>query len=224
MGYPFIRRRTTRRSVEAPRPALPRAKLVMMVKEPRAGQVKSRLARGIGAAAAASFYRHAVASALARITREREWQMILAVAPDTAASRPVWPRGLARIGQGRGDLGQRMQRVLDTLPAGPVVIVGSDIPGITAAAVRHAFHALGSADVVFGPSHDGGYWLVGARRRGFAPKLFGHVRWSGPHALADTLQNAGRLRVARVRALDDVDNSDDLARLGRARGRRVLPR
>jgi rSAM/selenodomain-associated transferase 1 len=189
--------------------------LVIMVKAPQLGAVKSRLGREIGAAAALSFYRATTAALLKRLGGDPRWRCWLAVTPDRfAKGRAFWPRRLARLPQGRGDLGQRMARPLRRLPPGPVVIVGSDIPSLSAAHVARAFAALGHHDLVFGPAEDGGYWLVGARRRPPPPPdLFRAVRWSSAHALADTLANLGpRFRVALVDTLSDVDTAADYAR------------
>ena len=117
---------------------------------------------------------------------------------------------MRRIAQGGGDLGTRMDRILRVLPPGPVVIVGSDIPGIEARHVARAFRLLGSHHTVFGPAADGGYWLVGARRSLRCSDLFGNVRWSGEHALADTLANFGAdPDAAFVEMLSDVDRPED---------------
>ncbi|MGQ0672955.1 MAG: TIGR04282 family arsenosugar biosynthesis glycosyltransferase [Hyphomicrobium sp.] len=199
-------------------------RLVVMVKEPHAGRVKTRLARGMGAVAATGFYRHATAALLSRLGGE--WTTLLAVSPDTARSSPAWPRTLARIGQGRGNLGQRMQRIMNRLPPGPVVIIGSDCPEVDAAHIRAAFRALGRHDAVVGPASDGGYWLIGLKRFPRTPDIFRDIRWSSEHALADTLGNlsgqGGRaLRVALLATLDDVDEAADLARTRGTFGRRV---
>ena len=78
--------------------------------------------------------------------------------------------------------------------------------------MAQAFEALGRADAVLGPATDGGYWLVGLRRTGAAPAtLFRGVRWSSPHALADTEASMPGLRVARAATLSDVDEAADLA-------------
>ena len=183
--------------------------LVVMVKAPGAGAVQSRLAAKGGIAEATRFYRVATAGRLVRLGRDPRWRPVLAIAPDAARAAPFWPAGIARIAQGPGDLGARMQRLLDHLPPGPVAIVGSDIPAIGADDIAAAFSALGRADLVFGPAEDGGYWLVGARRRPAVPRLFDGVRWSGPHALEDTLRNAGRRSVAFVETLADVDTLAD---------------
>ena len=137
----------------------------------------------------------------------------VAVTPDADSGR--WqPRFVRRIGQGRGDLGRRMDRALRRPPPGGVVLVGADIPGMTAAHLAAAFRALGSRPYVLGPATDGGYWLVGARRRPAFPYAFADVRWSTEHALADTLRNLPPGSVAEVARLHDVDRAEDLAPLG----------
>jgi glycosyltransferase A (GT-A) superfamily protein (DUF2064 family) len=100
------------------------------------------------------------------------------------------------------------------LPPGPVVLVGSDIPALRAGHVAHAFRLLGRNDFVFGPAGDGGFWLVGARRRKPMPRaLFAGVRWSTAQALADTLAGlpSGYSR-GLADMLDDVDDAQDLRR------------
>ena len=89
-----------------------------------------------------------------------------------------------------------------------VVLVGSDIPDATASDVRMAFRALGTADAVFGPAADGGYWLIGLGPRRPAD-LFGASRWSTEHALSDTLVQFRHHRVGFIRMLSDVDNKYD---------------
>lgn len=195
--------------------------LVVMVKEPRAGRVKTRLAKGIGDARAACFYRHTVAAVLARVVRPGEWRTVLAVAPDTATASRTWSPVLPRIAQGHGDLGARLQRVMAWAPPGPVAIIGTDVPDIRAEHIRTAFAALGSHDAVFGPAPDGGYWLVGLKRFPRIPKAFGRVRWSSVHALADTRANLRGLRVATTVTLADIDEPADLAAFGGASGRRI---
>ena len=79
--------------------------------------------------------------------------------------------------------------------------------------IAAAFKTLAAHDVVFGPSPDGGYWLVGTRRARLAPIMFRGVRWSGPHALADTRANLdARIKVAEVAGLDDVDDGESYRR------------
>ncbi|WP_319825378.1 TIGR04282 family arsenosugar biosynthesis glycosyltransferase [Thalassovita sp.] len=184
--------------------------LVLMLKEPRAGRVKTRLARDIGRVGAAWWFRHQVARLLRRIEDPR-WRVVLAVAPDRAVGSRVWPERFLRVPQGGGDLGDRMARMLRSMPPGPVCIIGGDIPGVTRAHLARAFRALGDHDAVFGPAPDGGYWLVGLKRVGAVPDgLFQGVRWSSEHALADSVNSLRGRRVALVDVLRDVDTAADL--------------
>jgi rSAM/selenodomain-associated transferase 1 len=194
-----------------------------MAKLPVAGGVKTRLARDIGVAGATRFARHAAAALLQRVGRDRRWQTVLAVAPDVGTRSRAWPRGLARMPQGSGDLGRRMQCIFDCRHAGPVLIVGTDVPGIRPAHIAEAFRLLGRHDAVFGPAADGGYWLIGLKRRPRVLRAFAKVRWSSPHALADTLANLAGCKVAFIATLRDVDDADDLRAIAPAVGRRVLP-
>ncbi len=193
-----------------------RRHLVVFARAPALGRVKSRLAAGIGAGAALAFYRRTLETVLRRVGRDRRWRTVLAVTPDRATNGRLWPMRLPRSRQGAGDLGARMGRVLRRWPSGPVVIIGADIPDITAAHIGRAFRALGNADAVFGPARDGGYWLVGLRRGPCLPDIFADVRWSTEHALADTVANLKRHRVTLTDTLDDID---DAASYRRWRGR-----
>ncbi|MEO0371706.1 MAG: DUF2064 domain-containing protein, partial [Pseudomonadota bacterium] len=156
---------------------------------------------------------HQVA-ALLRRTEDPRWQTVLAVAPDRGGMMHPWPAHLTRIPQGRGDLGARMGRIMQGVPPGPVCIIGADIPGVTRAHVARAFDALGHHDAVFGPAHDGGYWLVGLKRTGRVPRtLFKAVRWSTAYAMSDTMAGLPDARIALVDRLRDVDRAADLEAL-----------
>ena len=181
--------------------------LIIFARAPRLGAVKRRLARGIGAPAALRFYRGQLGRLLGAMRHERRWRTVLAITPDRGFLRAPF----AQLPQGHGSLGQRMQRALGRYRR--AVLVGCDIPGLGVADVAAAFRALGRADAVFGPAEDGGYWLVGLGPRRPA-RPFAGVRWSTRHALADTLRNFPRQRVALLRRLRDVDTAADLAALG----------
>jgi hypothetical protein len=190
--------------------------LIVMVKQPRVGAVKTRLSRDVGAVEAWRVYRTITANLIGRLAADARWRTVLAVTPDDSVGAAFWPPGIACIMQGPGDVGARMQRLMDRFAPAPIVIVGSDIPGLSQTHVAAAFRALRRADLVFGPAADGGYWLVAARSATRPPRLFDNVRWSGPHALADTLKNADGLKVA---LLDELEDLDDAAAYRRWRGR-----
>ena len=193
-----------------------------MAKVPVAGRVKTRLARELGVATATRFARHAAMAVLARMANHPAWHTTVAVTPDGGTGWRPWPRHVSHGPQGHGDLGLRMQRIMDRAAPGPVVIIGTDIPGIRVEHIRDAFRLLGRHDAVLGPATDGGYWLVGLRRRPRVPRIFQAVRWSSPHALADTVANLSGLSVARVAVLSDVDTAADLASFATIAGRRII--
>ncbi|MBP2296750.1 TIGR04282 family arsenosugar biosynthesis glycosyltransferase [Azospirillum rugosum] len=202
--------------------------LIVFARPPRFGRGKRRLAKGIGAFAAWRFYRTALSALLRRLSRDPRWTLWLAVTPDRSAGERGWPVRTRRVGQGKGDLGQRMARALGERPCGSVVLIGSDIPGIQPADIAAAFRSLGRNDFVFGPARDGGYWLVGARRTAALPRtLFAGVRWSTPHALADTVAGLPPgTKVGLVATMEDVDDHESYRRVwldgghGRARRKR----
>jgi len=197
-----------------------RRHLVLFVRAPQLGLGKRRLAREIGDVATMRFERLMLALLLRRLAADRRWRLRIAVTPDKARRKARhWRRGVAVTGQGGGDLGIRMRRALAACPPGPVVLVGGDIPGLSANHVVAAFHVLGTNDLVFGPAKDGGFWLVGARRRPRLPPLFDKVRWSSHYALADTLAGLPRwVMVGFVDRLEDVDDGEAYHRLVPRRG------
>lgn len=186
----------------------PQRHLIVFVKAPVLGRVKTRLGAAIGEQEARAFYRRETARLLRRLD-DRRWRLALSVSPDQARSASFWPRRLPRVAQGQGDIGARMARAFTMLPPGPVVIVGSDIPAIETPMIAGAFRALGTADAVFGPAADGGFWLVGLKARARRLPLFRGIRWSGPHALADTRANLARRPVALIETLRDIDTKAD---------------
>lgn len=194
-----------------------------MVKKPLAGRVKTRLGREIGTVQATAFYRHAAMAVIRRLAASTRWQTWLAVAPDEARRVCFSQARVPRRAQGRGDLGTRMQRIMDWPCRGPIIIVGTDIPAIEARHVGSAFRALASGNAVLGPTPDGGYWLVGLARTPRIAKPFSNVRWSSEHAYADTSANLRGLRQGHAPVLADVDDREGWSSTRGWSGRVVLP-
>jgi hypothetical protein len=180
---------------------------IVFARAPRLGTVKRRLAKDIGDRAALRFHLATLTALLRDLTACRRFNTVLAVTPDRTRIR--LPIRVQRINQGHGDLGQRMTQALGRHPR--VALMGCDIPQANATDIRTAFHRLGTADAVFGPATDGGYWLIalGPRR---PADLFGTSRWSTEHALTDTLQQFRHHRVGFIRHLSDVDTAADYHR------------
>jgi rSAM/selenodomain-associated transferase 1 len=191
-------------------------RLLVFVKEPRPGAVKSRLARGIGAEAAATVSRVLAEHALRRTAPSGdEYERVVFFTPAAARAEVArWLPGTALRAQAEGDLGARMAAAFDEAfgtGARRVVIVGTDVPGLGREDVREALEGLDEHDVVVGPATDGGYYLLALKAP--APELFRAVPWSTPGVLAATLERAAHLgRSVRVlRTLGDVDTVEDLA-------------
>lgn len=185
--------------------------LIIMLKEPHPGRVKTRLGRDIGMVPAAWWFRHQ-SHALIRRVPHPKWTTVLAVSPDAEGlTSRVWPPHLPRTPQGGGNLGDRMGRLLRRFQHSDTCIIGADIPGIGISQLGRAFGALGRSDAVFGPAPDGGYWLIGVKAcQPVPPRLFAGVRWSTEHALVDTIATMPHMRTGFVDELRDVDSIADL--------------
>ena len=200
--------------------------LVIMAKTPRLGFAKRRLAAGVGQTAALRFYRACLMHTILRLGGTPRWHTIVAVMPDADVFAPYWRRisrgcGAGLMQQGSGDLGTRMQRIFTRLSPAPTMIVGGDIPSLSHADIDNAFTKLRSADAVLGPATDGGYWLVGMRGNARRVAPFTGVRWSTPHAFADTMANLDGHRVALAATHADVDSAESF-RAQRERAERLV--
>jgi uncharacterized protein len=193
--------------------------LFIMAKAPVAGRTKTRLAADIGAVEALRFYRAMSFAVASKLGNDSRWETVIAVTPDASLWSPCWPDHLPRVPQGTGDLGDRMQRLLEMASGRRTIIVGTDIPDITPAHIARAFHDLGKKPAILGPAPDGGYWLVGARSTPRVPDFFANVRWSSPTTFADTLKNLGADNVALADELEDVDTVADYLRWKALAGR-----
>lgn len=191
----------------------------LVCKAPVAGRVKTRLAAGIGAAAAASLaeaFLRDTAAALAALPVAP----VLVHAPADAlpAIAPLLPPGFAARAQRGEGLGAVMLDALaGILAAGhpAALLVGADSPTAPLALYRAALVAVADprVDAVFGPAADGGYWLVGMRHPW--PVLFDAIPWSTTGVMAATQRAAAAagLRLALLDPWYDVDEAGDLVRL-----------
>jgi rSAM/selenodomain-associated transferase 1 len=183
------------------------------------GEAKTRLIPALGAAGAAALHRRLVMHCLRAAKDSRLGPVELWCAPDT--SDPFFRECERRLrislwAQGEGDLGARMQRAFESalVHAARAILVGSDIPALSAQYLRDAERALaGGDDAVIGPAEDGGYVLVGLSR--CDPELFRGIPWGGPKVLPETRRRIAALgwRLSELSALWDVDRPEDLERL-----------
>ena len=119
-----------------------RRHLVIFARQPRYGVGKRRLAHDVGNLTALRFSRSALAELVRRLRRDPRWTLWLAVTPDHPTA---WVRQGRPIGQGKGDLGERLTHVARALPPGPVVILGADTPGVSVGKAEKKMGQTGSA-------------------------------------------------------------------------------
>jgi rSAM/selenodomain-associated transferase 1 len=184
--------------------------ILIFLKAPRLGTVKTRLADAVGAKAAQSIYRELVEGQMARLSEE--YSFCVQYAPrDAAAEMSAWLGADACYqAQCEGDLGARLSAAIKThfqAGAARLMCIGGDCPGLAVQHIAAADSALDQgADVVLGPTEDGGFYLLGLS----APHdgLFSSVRWSSERTRRDVLDNASalHLQVAQLETLYDVDD------------------
>jgi uncharacterized protein len=193
------------------------ALLIIFAKEPRPGQVKTRLSPPLSPEAAAQLYHRFIQDILDEMARVPGVRLAVAFSPPTAQDffSRLAPPGTNLFPQEGADLGERMARAFARSFAagfGPVLLRGSDVPDLPAAVVSEAQAVLasGQAQVVLGPATDGGYHLVGLTEP--QPALFQGPVWSSSTVLTDTQRLARQLglRVHLLPPWPDIDTYDDL--------------
>lgn len=198
--------------------------LMIFVKYPEPGKVKTRLARSIGEREASRLYRRMAedtvrclgASGSGRHGNNDEYETIVFYdPPEKFQEIKDWlGEGPRYIRQSGGDLGERLAGAFDVVfsaGAGRVAVVGTDCPGVTQDTVTKALARLREKDVVIGPAADGGYYLIGLSRN--APELFASIDWSTDMVFNQTLENVERLGLSftTLEVMKDVDELSDLS-------------
>jgi uncharacterized protein len=190
--------------------------VLVFVREPVVGRVKTRLAAEIGEEAALRAYvwlaERAVGEAQ-RLGAGIQVRVHFTPAHAGGAVRRWLGEGPVYLPQSAGDLGTRMRSAFDAaFAAGArrVVIIGSDLPDMSSALLRRAFTLLERHAVVLGPATDGGYYLLGMCEP--RPELFDEVPWSTDRVLDCTLHRlrGSGISLALLEPLRDVDHASDL--------------
>jgi uncharacterized protein len=190
-------------------------RLIIFLKAPRPGTVKTRLAEALGYDGACAAYEHMVRRLMENL-RALSGVELRHTPDDGRADIAVWVReGWQTRPQGPGALGERLIRAFDEqFRSGPkrVVVIGSDCPSVTVEDIRRAWASLETHDLVLGPARDGGYWLIGLREE--HPELFQGIAWSTETVLSQTVKQA-RAAGLQIDLLDergDIDTAEDWAR------------
>jgi rSAM/selenodomain-associated transferase 1 len=202
-----------------------RPRVLVIAKAPVPGRAKTRLVPPLTGAQAAELQRALLLDTLGACRAEVDDVAILHAEPAEApAFERLAPGTALLLQEGRG-LEDALGRTFDRhTTAGPVAIVSSDVPGLPPGSLARAFAALeGGADIVLGPAHDGGYWLIAMCEH--HPEPFREIPWSTPAVLGVTLarcREAG-LRVELLDVWRDLDTVVDLAFVCRTAGELDAP-
>lgn len=195
------------------------AHLIVFGRYPRVGETKTRLIPALGPAGAAALQKRLTEKTVAtarKTARKTGVRLVFCHDGGDAQQLGHWlGKGhMEYVPQASGNLGSRMflsiQRAFDQ-GARQVVLIGTDIPRLTADILDRAFESLTISDLVLGPSTDGGYWLVGMNR---LVNVFGGITWSNADVLKNTLSLAKKegLKPFLLDPLSDLDTPGDLER------------
>lgn len=185
--------------------------LIVFVKNPEKGKVKTRLASVSGDDAALRIYQF-----LLEKTRSAalgvECSRLLCYSEYVPATDD-WPdAAFLKAVQAPGDLGQRMASAFHRAflsGAQKAIIIGSDCPELDSRLIREAFEALDNTDFVIGPARDGGYYLLGMKQ--FTPEIFRGIPWSTATVAEDTFRIIHSLdkEYTLLPQLSDIDEYED---------------
>jgi rSAM/selenodomain-associated transferase 1 len=203
-----------------------RQSLIIFVRSPRDKQVKSRLAATLGGEFATDFYRlcaeHVIRETGRMLSGVQRYIFYASQEEGRAVRRWLGHRFYFRAQSG-GELGDRIEHAFRTVfnhGSEKAVIVATDVPDLTHNIMDRALKALDNCDLVIGPSHDGGYYLLGMKR--LYSELFKNIPWSTGHVCEETLLRvkARGLFSHILPSLRDIDTEDDLRQWLMSRGHR----
>ncbi len=194
--------------------------LIIFVKYPQPGQVKSRLAKDFDSDFAAGLYK-AFALDILECAMKGDWQLRIYFDPPERENeiKKLFGKERKYRPQRGADLGERMKNAfVDCFSVGfkSAVLIGSDFPDLPLKIIEDAFALLDSpGDAVIGPAADGGYYLIGLKTETFLPDIFSNLPWSTTAVFSETLKilQACGQRTEILPEWHDVDARDDLINL-----------
>lgn len=192
--------------------------LIVFAKEPEAGKVKTRLQGYLSKDMCVKLYKAFLKDTLELVRAIKCFDKVLAYDPSTL--EPKYLKTIARdfmfYKQNGRNLGEKMHNAFKFVQERnnvKVVIIGSDSPNLPLNYIKEAYRRLDRSDIVLGPSHDGGYYLVGLKKP--CAGIFKGVKWSSKTVLEDTVKNI-RFLSKKVSVLEkwyDIDDSIGLVLL-----------
>lgn len=192
--------------------------LLVFVKFPQAGQVKTRLCPPLTPQEAADFYTAMLQDSLDTYLSNSNLNISIQISPPEKKSdfENILGKDFKLVNQVSGDLGQRMFAAFETAlrtGATKAIAIGTDHPSLPPVRLEQAAAALDTHDLVLGPALDGGYYLMGMKKPHLA--LFEGISWSSPQVMAQTKAKALELdlKTAVLEAWYDVDELSDIAAL-----------
>lgn len=190
--------------------------LLLLIKYPQIGYVKTRLTQKLGSHFVSELYKHIVEDILVSIVHT---QLPLCIYYTPEYLLPHFQAWLGKkhlfLPQKGQHLGIRLQHGMQSLfQSGftSVIALASDVPDLSPDILDTAAKALDHSDIVLGPCHDGGYYLIGFTKNSYHPKYFTNIPWSTPDVFAKTL-NIAKQTGAKTNILplkQDIDTLDDL--------------
>ena len=190
--------------------------VLVFLRAPEKGRVKTRLARKIGETKALTLYKKFVQRTLLAVeTSGLDHRICFSPTGKRVLVENFLGVNHIFLPQKGHDLGGRMANALSLAfdqGAGKAILVGTDVPGICAHHLLEALNVLNVKDVVIGPSLDGGYWLIGFQRQQFCPELFCQVDWGSDTVFSTTIEKcrASGLTPGILPALQVIDTLEDL--------------
>lgn len=194
--------------------------LLIFSRYPEPGKTKTRLIPALGEHGAARLQRLLTEQTIKMaldLCRSGEKSVALHYDGGDQGLMHAWLHGvISCIPQVKGDLGNRMAHVFhDGFASGlqKIIIIGTDCPTLTPEIINLAFSHLDSNDLVLGPALDGGYYLIGLKKKELS--LFHHIHWGTTLVLEQTLKQAKKCGLSHslLEPLADVDRPEDLCHL-----------
>jgi rSAM/selenodomain-associated transferase 1 len=191
----------------------------MFVKSAERGMVKSRLAASVGEDVALDLYKCFVSDLTAMLLKGGYHHKIFFYPPDSWQKVVQWLGDEdVLIPQVGNDLGDRMKNAFETVFSQGLrcsLLIGSDSPDLPTQIIDEALAALIKYDAVVGPSHDGGYYMIGFQRDTFLPQVFSGITWSTSEVFEQTMEilRKANLTTYILPTWRDIDTLDDLKAL-----------